>query len=65
MRKKENEVDLNRNFDVDWESGSTTALEEDYRGPSPGSEPEIKLLVDVAARFKPVLYVDIHSGDET
>ena len=65
MRKNANEVDLNRNFDVDWESGSTNEDEEDYRGPSPASEPEIKLLVGLAKRFGPKLYIDVHSGDET
>lgn len=65
MRKNGADVDLNRNFDVSWDEGSTVPSAEDYRGPSPNSEPETQLLAGVAKRFTPKLFIDVHSGDET
>jgi len=64
-RKNENNVDLNRNFDIDWNSGSDSTEAEDYRGSAPQSEPQSVLLEKVADGFVPKLYVDLHSGDTT
>ena len=65
MRKNENDVDLNRNFDFVWSEGSDDSLQEDYRGDAPMSEPESKLLNHTAATFKPLMFIDVHSGDQS
>jgi hypothetical protein len=65
MRKNEHDVDLNRNFDFRWDEGSDDPYQEDYRGTSPMSEPESQLLKQVAAEFKPAMFIDVHSGDQS
>jgi hypothetical protein len=62
-RKNGNGVDPNRNWGVDWGK-----IEADYK-PSeeaPGthafSEPESVLLRDIATRFKPHVWIGVHSG---
>ena len=65
LRKNENNVDLNRNFDWDWAAGDATKSAEDYRGSAPNSEPETRLIDALAARFRPAMYIDVHSGDRT
>lgn len=57
-------VDLNRNFASDWRyGGSTDPTSQDYRGPSPLSEPESQALSGVFRGRKPNAYVNIHDGD--
>ena len=65
LRKNENNVDLNRNFDWDWAAGDASKSAEDYRGRAPNSEPETQLIDALAARFRPSMYIDVHSGDTT
>ena len=65
LRKNENNVDLNRNFDFAWSGGDDTQRAEDFRGPSPNSEPEVQLLDALARRFQPKMFIDVHSGDTT
>jgi len=65
MRKNENDVDLNRNFDFVWEEGSDDPFQEDYRGTQPMSEPQSKLLNHTATLFKPTMFIDVHSGDQS
>jgi hypothetical protein len=65
MRKNENDVDLNRNFDFKWEDGSDDSYQEDYRGSAPMSEPESKLLNHTATLFQPSMFIDVHSGDQS
>ena len=65
MRKNENDVDLNRNFDFVWNEGSDDTTQEDYRGDSAMSEPESKLLNHTASTFKPLMFIDVHSGDQS
>ena len=65
-------VDLNRNFDYDWGNTDTFGLKpasssscsaDNYHGPTPASEPEVKAIVNfVAARSKRIqAYVALHS----
>lgn len=57
-----NGVDLNRNFEYDWEnSGSPDPNSWQYRGPSPLSEPESQVLKNVFIKEKPVFYVNHHT----
>lgn len=58
-------VDLNRNFDEEWDSvegNSAYPGPVDYRGPRPESEIETKTLIKVGKEFMPDLYIDIHTG---
>lgn len=57
-------VDLNRNYPGYWNycggsSGSTSS--ETYRGPSAGSEPETKAMMNLVASTKPVADISYHS----
>jgi len=57
-------VDLNRNYPVGWNfscGGSTTPSSEEYRGPSPASEPETQNLVKFLSSFKFAKVIDFHS----
>jgi len=65
MRKNENDVDLNRNFDFKWEEGSDDPYQEDYRGTTAMSEPQSRLLNHTAAVFAPTMFIDVHSGDQS
>lgn len=59
-RKNANGVDLNRNFVRGWCGGSSDPSSNYYKGPSPASEAETKVLRTLLAREKPVVYVNIH-----
>ena len=65
MRKNENDVDLNRNFDFKWEEGSDDPFQEDYRGTAAMSEPQSRLLNYTASIFAPSMFIDVHSGDQS
>jgi len=65
QRKNANNVDLNRNFDIKWEQGSSLNDAEDYHGTGAFSEPESQVIKEVAEKFKPKVFVDVHSGDRT
>lgn len=58
-------VDLNRNSSFDWntgESGSSTSISaENYRGPSPASEPEIQAYDALLQRVRPGFTLSMHS----
>jgi predicted deacylase len=66
-------VDLNRNFDFDFEladnpgavvavSGSGTASDPFYRGPHAFSEPETRNVKALVEQTEPDWFVDLHSG---
>ena len=64
-RKNGKFVDLNRNFDWDWDdlvASSGDALSTSYRGPAPNSEIESQTLDALAGAVKPDMYIDIHTG---
>ncbi|XP_052749693.1 carboxypeptidase B-like [Galleria mellonella] len=57
-------VDLNRNFDVNWGTASSSiACMETYHGPRPFSEPETSIIRDIMLehRGRLQLFLDIHS----
>lgn len=67
LRRNANGVDLNRNFDADWERvddeyGHKTSAPDSptYRGPFPNSEPETQAVIDFVQDFDPVLLVSMH-----
>jgi carboxypeptidase T len=60
-------VDLNRNYPFQWGrcNGSSGSKNSDtYRGPSAGSEPETKALMNLVANIKPVFDISFHSYSE-
>mgnify|MGYP002631992017 CR=1 FL=1 len=57
-------VDINRNYDVAWEGGDSDTGSSEYRGARAFSEPESRALADLALRWRPDMFVDVHSGDQ-
>lgn len=54
-------VDLNRNWDIDWENGNDDESADDYHGEAPFSEPETKYFSDWMKTRDIESYQDIHS----
>ncbi|GIL82500.1 hypothetical protein Vretimale_11936, partial [Volvox reticuliferus] len=64
-RKNGRGVDPNRNWEVDWGTKEPDYdPNEEYPGTAPFSEPETKVLRQLAAEFKPHVWLNIHSGME-
>ncbi len=60
-------VDLNRNYPTGWNkcngsSGRKTS--QTYRGPSPASEPETKVMMDFIEKTRPVFDISYHAYSE-
>jgi hypothetical protein len=59
-------VDLNRNYDYQWDakcqSGSINPVDEDFRGSSPFSEPETQAIRDLALQNNFSYALSFHSG---
>jgi hypothetical protein len=60
-RVNQNQVDINRNFDVDWQNA-----EQNNRDTNPGQhafdQPESRMLKTLMEKFQPHAYLDLHSG---
>lgn len=61
-RTNEDGVDLNRNWGEHFDAMPENAHPETNPGPSGFSEPETKILRDVATEFDPTLFLTVHSG---
>jgi len=59
-------VDLNRNYPYAWGEvpGLGSPQTEVYQGPKPVSEPEIRALVELMNKSKPIISLSLHSGIE-
>lgn len=60
-------VDINRNYPFAWGScnGSSGAkFAQDYRGPSPASEPETQVMMNLVKEIRPVFDISYHSYSE-
>jgi hypothetical protein len=57
-------VDLNRNYDYEWEHGVANKQHEMYRGPAPFSEPEACAIRDLVLQHSFQYAIDFHSGAE-
>ncbi|MBN2542523.1 hypothetical protein JXI42_06620 [bacterium] len=55
-------VDLNRNFDINWEDGISDMSSHQYRGPSAASENEIQAVQNLALREKFISAIFYHSS---
>lgn len=66
QRKNARGVDLNRNYDYQFNRHPNLHLRlptsDQYPGPRPFSEPESRAVRDEATRFRPDLYINVHSG---
>lgn len=67
IRKNSRGVDLNRNFDADWDRvdysyglASDDPKSPTYRGPRPDSEPEVKALIKLMETVKPRAVFSYH-----
>jgi g-D-glutamyl-meso-diaminopimelate peptidase len=67
IRKNSRGVDLNRNFDADWESidysyglSSIDPKSPTYRGPYPNSEPEVEALIKLMECVRPQAVFSYH-----
>jgi len=64
-RKNANRIDLNRNFDIEWDNdlgSSTRIIDDDYRGTAAASEVETNTLAQLASSWEPDMYIDVHTG---
>lgn len=60
-------VDINRNYPHGWNSckgSSSNTGAQDYRGPSPASEPETQAMMNFVSEIKPVFNISYHSYSE-
>ena len=57
-------VDLNRNFDSGWRSfqGASMPSADHYKGPYPGSEPEVEAILSVAEEYPLACTLSYHSS---
>jgi hypothetical protein len=56
-RKNAHGVDVNRNFDREWTSGSSDPSADEYRGKRAFSEPETRIVRDLIRRLQPAITV--------
>ncbi|KAI5079538.1 hypothetical protein GOP47_0005017 [Adiantum capillus-veneris] len=62
-RKNGRGVDINRNWSLDWgKKEQDFDPAEEFPGNAPFSEPETRIMRDVASSFKPHLWINVHSG---
>eukprot|EP00249_Psilotum_nudum_P008304 c21180_g1_i2 orf=832-1941(-) len=62
-RKNGRGVDINRNWSVDWgKMEKDFDPSEEFPGTAPFSEPETRIMKELAASFKPHLWINVHSG---
>ena len=57
-------VDLNRNYDFQWQSGSSNPNSEIYKGPAPFSEPETQAIRNLVLGHNFTYAISFHSGAE-
>jgi len=57
-------VDLNRNYDYQWQGGSSIPGSEIYKGPAPFSEPETQAIRNLVSSHNFTYAISFHSGAE-
>lgn len=62
LRTNPKGVDLNRNWDEEWQQDSMSHGKDTNPGPAPFSEPETRLLRSLVSEYKPTTYLCVHSG---
>jgi hypothetical protein len=62
-RKNGRGVDTNRNWDIDWgKKEKDYDPNEEFPGKAPHSEPEVKIIHDLAKEVQPHVWLNVHSG---
>jgi len=62
LRVDPNGVDLNRNWDEEWQPDDTMGPAQTNPGPSPFSEPETKVFKSLVSDYMPSTFLTVHSG---
>jgi len=62
LRVNPDGVDLNRNWDEEWQPSAALDPVDTNPGPSPFSEPETQVFKDLVSEYKPTNFLTIHSG---
>ncbi len=60
-------VDINRNYPTNWNAcrgSSGWKSSQTYRGPSPASEPETNVMMNLVSKIKPVFNISYHAYSE-
>lgn len=62
LRVNENKVDLNRNWDEDWQAEPATSIGDTNPGAKPFSEPETRIFKQLLDAYAPTTFLSVHSG---
>lgn len=62
LRVNPDGVDLNRNWDEEWQQEAATFGGDSNPGPSPFSEPETRIFKKALTDFAPTVFLTVHSG---
>lgn len=62
LRVNENGVDLNRNWDEEWQAEPVLDASDTNPGSQAFSEPETKIFKDLVSQYNPTNFLTIHSG---
>merc|ERR1719160_403626 len=62
LRVNENGVDLNRNWDEEWQPTSDFAVADTNPGSAPFSEPETQVFKQLVSDYQPTNFLTVHSG---
>jgi len=62
LRVNPNGVDLNRNWDEEWQPTTVMDSVDTNPGPSPFSEPETQIFKELVSNYRPTNFLTVHSG---
>jgi hypothetical protein len=62
LRVNPDGVDLNRNWDEEWQAETVLDSQDTNPGPQPFSEPETQIFKDLVTKYKPTNFLTVHSG---
>lgn len=62
LRVNPNGVDLNRNWDEEWQPGAVLDAKDTNPGPKAFSEAETKIFKQLVSEYRPTTFLTIHSG---
>lgn len=62
LRVNPDGVDLNRNWDEEWQGAAILDPADTNPGPKPFSEPETKIFKELVTAYKPTNFLTVHSG---
>lgn len=62
LRVNPDGVDLNRNWDEEWQAEPVMEATDTNPGPQPFSEPETRVFKELVSAYKPTNFLTVHSG---